>query len=193
MANSVLHLCDETEMLLDAAEQKLDQLEAVTLNKLATAKSRSSKEKQPVSQETNAKARNKNREANQAAVALLVENYPQAFNSEEPKPLKIGIQEDLVSDEKVSRSKIKRALATYVRNPRYLKSLVEGADRVDLQGESTGKVSAEEEQHAKAKLDEYKQRRVERQKEQRKAQRVAEKEQRLSSKLEQLVAKTNKH
>lgn len=146
-----------------------------------------------MSQENNAKARNKNREANQAAVALLVNEYPETFSSEEPKPLKIGIQEDLVSEEKVSRGKIKRALATYVRNPRYLQSLVEGADRVDLKGESAGKVSAEEEVHAKAKLDEYKQRRIERQKEQRKAQRVAEKEERLSNKLDALMAKTNKY
>lgn len=146
-----------------------------------------------MNQDSNAKARNKNREANQAAVALLVGEYPAAFSSDEPKPLKIGIQEDLVSEEKVSRGKIKRALATYVRNPRYLQSLVEGADRVDLQGESAGKVTAEEEAHAKAKLDEYKQRRIERQKEQRKAQRVAEKEERISNKLDALLAKTNKY
>lgn len=154
---------------------------------------KTNKEKPPMNEDTQPKPRNKNREANQAAVALLVSQYPQAFSNDEPKPLKIGIQEDLVSDDKVSRGKIKRALATYVRNPRYLQSLIVGADRVDLLGESAGKVSAEEEAHAKAKLEEYKQRRKERIKEQRQAQKDAEKEERLSSKLEQLVTLTNKH
>ena len=146
-----------------------------------------------VSEQTSDRARNKNRAANQAAVELLETNYPKAFNAAEPKPLKIGIQEELVADEKVSRGKIKRALATYVRNPRYLQSIVEGAERVDLSGEAAGTVNAREAEHAKAKLAEYKQRRVERQKEQRKQQRVAEKEERISNKLEALLAKTNKH
>lgn len=146
-----------------------------------------------MNQETKPKARNKNREANQAAVELLASHYPEAFDSSSPKPLKIGIQEDLIADEKVSRGKIKRALATYVRNPRYLQSIVEGADRIDLQGVSAGKVSADEESHAKATLAEYKQRRIERQKEQRKAQRAAEKEERLSNKLDALVNLTKKH
>jgi len=145
-----------------------------------------------VSEQTSDKARNKNRVANQAAVELLETNYPKAFNAAEPKPLKIGIQEDLVAEEKVSRGKIKRALATYVRSPRYLQSILEGAGRVDLNGDSVGTVNASEAEHAKAKLAEYKQRRVERQKEQRKASREAEKDERLSNKLEQLVALTSK-
>ena len=153
----------------------------------------SNKRDENVSEQTSDKARNKNRAANQAAVELLETNYPKAFNAAEPKPLKIGIQEDLVADDKVSRGKIKRALATYVRNPRYLQSIVEGADRVDLNGDASGTVNESEAGHAKAKLAEYKQRRVERQKEQRKQQRVAEKEERISNKLEALLAKTNKH
>lgn len=145
-----------------------------------------------MSEQNSDKARNKNRAANQAAVELLETHYPKAFNGASPKPLKIGIQEDLVADDKVSRGKIKRALATYVRSPRYLQSLVEGAERVDLNGEAAGAVTEGEAEHAKSKLAEYKQRRVERQKEQRKAAREAEKEQRISSKLEQLVALANK-
>src|SRR5210317_2141749 len=112
-------------------------------------------EKSRVSEQTSDKARNKNRAANQAAVELLETNYPQAFNSAEPKPLKIGIQEELVADDKVSRGKIKRALATYVRNPRYLQSMVVGAQRVDLTGAEVAEVTADDEKYAKAKLDEY--------------------------------------
>ena len=172
--------------MLNEAEQSLERLEhsADTPSGIGQLK-----EKRAVTEQTQTKPRNKNREANQAAVELLIEAYPNTFSLNEPKPLKIGIQEELVADEKVSRGKIKRALATYVRNPRYLQSMVAGAHRVNLAGEEAGEVTAEDEQHAKAKLDEYKERRKARQQEARKAQKVAEKETRLSSKLDALINK----
>ncbi len=145
-----------------------------------------------MTEQTQTAPRNKNREANQAAVELLIESYPNTFSLDEPKPLKIGIQDDLVSDEKVSRGKIKRALATYVRNPRYLSSMVAGVQRVDLTGADAGEVTADDEKHAKAKLDEYKARRKERINQQRKEQRNNERDERISNKLEALVAKTNR-
>jgi sRNA-binding protein len=67
--------------------------------------------------------------------------------------------------------------------------MVVGAQRVDLTGAEVAEVTAEDEKHAKAKLDEYKQRRKERHQEARKQQRVAQKEERLSSKLDALVKK----
>ncbi|MCD8513469.1 MAG: ProQ/FinO family protein [Nitrincola sp.] len=109
------------------------------------------------------------------------------FSRDNPKPLKIGIQEDLVADDKVSRTKIKRALASYVRSPQYLKSFEENADRIGLDGKPAGKVSAEEAEHAKSKLKAMQEARRERVKEQAREARKKEKEDRLSAKLDQLL------
>ena len=94
----------------------------------------------------------KSRAANRAAVQLLCETYPQTFSITEPKPLKIGIQEELIADGKLSQNKIKRGLASYVRAYAYLRSQKDGAERVNLQGEADGAVTADEAAHAASKL-----------------------------------------
>lgn len=96
--------------------------------------------------------RDKNRKANLAAMQLLLDAYPSVFNLEDAKPLKIGIHEALAEDGKLSKTKIRRALATYVRQTAYLKSLVAGAQRVNLAGEADGEVSADEAAHAQEEL-----------------------------------------
>jgi ProP effector len=105
-----------------------------------------------VAKEAAERKKAKSRAANRAAVQLLCENYPQTFSVSEPKPLKIGIQEDLVADGKISQNKIKRGLASYVRIYAYLRAQSEGAARVDLLGEEAGQVTAGEAAHAASKL-----------------------------------------
>jgi len=106
------------------------------------------------SSESNAAERKKakSRAANRAAVELLCETYPQTFAFAKPKPLKIGIQEDLVADGKLSQTKIKRGLASYVRAFGYLKSQTDGAARINLAGEAEGAVTSGEAAHAASKL-----------------------------------------
>ncbi len=145
-------------------------------------------------------AKNKNHAANQAAVALISELYPHTFNRDAVKPLKIGIQEDLLAEQKLPQGKIKRALASYVRAPQYYKSLLADADRVDLNGDPAGKVSAEEAEHAKAMLkkirDQRQQRvrdekqRLQQEKQRQQQERLQAKEARITDKLSQLL---NKH
>ncbi|MBT4443361.1 MAG: hypothetical protein HOD01_08650 [Oceanospirillaceae bacterium] len=94
----------------------------------------------------------KSRAANRAAVELLCETYPKTFAFAKPRPLKVGIQEELVADGKLSQTKIKRGLASYVRAFGYLKSQTEGAPRVNLLGEPDGAVTADEAAHALTKL-----------------------------------------
>jgi len=108
----------------------------------------------PVANEAAAAERKKakSRAANRAAVQLLCETYPQTFAISEPKPLKIGIQEELVADGKLSQNKIKRGLASYVRAYAYLRSQTDGAARVNLAGEADGAVTADEAAHAVSKL-----------------------------------------
>lgn len=144
-----------------------------------------------------AKNRNraKNRAANQAALQQLFDAYPEVFNRENVRPLKIGIQEDLIADEKLARNRIKRALASYVRNPQYLRSLVAGADRIGLDAQPAGTVSEEEAAHAKRKLDEMRQQRRERQKQEKDKAREQAKnaqEKRLNRKLDMLLQLNNR-
>ena len=94
----------------------------------------------------------KSRAANRAAVELICETYPQTFSFAKPRPLKIGIQEELIADAKLSQTKIKRGLASYVRAFGYLKSQTDGAPRINLLGEADGAVTADEAAHALTKL-----------------------------------------
>ena len=109
---------------------------------------------EPIAPEITAAERKKakSRAANRAAVELICETYPQTFCFSKPRPLKIGIQEDLVADGKLSQTKIKRGLASYVRAFGYLKSQTDAAPRINLLGEAEGAVTADEAAHALTKL-----------------------------------------
>ena len=109
---------------------------------------------EPIATEASAAERKKakSRAANRAAVELLCETYPQTFSFAKPRPLKIGIQEDLIADGKFSQTKIKRGLASYVRAFGYLKSQTDAAPRINVLGEAEGAVTAEEAAHALTKL-----------------------------------------
>ncbi|WP_392565965.1 RNA chaperone ProQ [Utexia brackfieldae] len=94
-------------------------------------------------------------------IAYLAAQFPQCFSVEgEAKPLKIGIFQDLVasidSSENISKVKLRAALRTYTLSWRYLHSIKEGADRVDLNGMPCEKLTAEHVEHAKQQLDEAK-------------------------------------
>lgn len=174
-----------TERLLEQCEHMLEQLESkyqrVERINVIDPDLSTSTEAKPAAKP------NKNRVANMAAVQLLMDAYPEVFSRDNPKPLKIGIQEDLVADDKVSRTKIKRALASYVRSPQYLRSFEENAPRIGLDGQPAGTVSAEEAEHAKSKLKALQDARRERVKEQAREARQKEKQERLNAKLDQLL------
>ncbi|SIQ08825.1 ProQ/FINO family protein [Marinobacterium stanieri] len=180
------NLQTSVETLLQECEQRL-----VTVEQKSQAKHRTT-ESQTVNQNATGKNRSKNRAANQAALEQLIEAYPQTFSRDNVRPLKIGIQEDLIADEKLARNRIKRALATYVRSIAYLKSVVEDVERVDLKGEACGKVTAGEAEHAAGRLKEIRDQRRERQQEERRQERESrqkQKEDRMNRKLEALLNK----
>lgn len=94
-------------------------------------------------------------------IAYLAAQFPQCFSVEgDAKPLKIGIFQDLVasidSNENISKVKLRAALRTYTLSWRYLHSIKEGADRVDLHGAPCEKLTAEHVEHAKKQLEEAK-------------------------------------
>jgi ProP effector len=85
-------------------------------------------------------------------VELLKAYFPSCFKAaNEVQPLKKGIKQDLVKslstiDTIVTEDKacMVKTLAYYVNTVAYHKSVVEGATRVDLEGNPAGIVSAEE-------------------------------------------------
>jgi len=178
--NSDIHqIFFETKQLIDQLEQLLESAEKQQNILISNVfQSEANKVNDVVNKAP--KAKSKNRAANMAALQQLMEAYPKTFDRKNVRPLKIGIQEDLIADEKVAKNKIKRALASYVRALNYYRSLREGAERIDINGEAAGLVTKEESEHAKQKLKEINKARQEK----RQAQ---EREERLSMKLEMLV------
>lgn len=76
-------------------------------------------------------------------IEMLRENHPASFTPKGmPKvPLKIGIYLDLISlYPEISRSSFKRAMFIWTRKFSYLACRVEGATRVDLDGNPCGVV-----------------------------------------------------
>lgn len=88
-----------------------------------------------------------------ADLAPLLERFPDCFDWADPKPLKIGIIEDVLASqalgEGVGMKALRQMLAGYCSRPRYLKTLREGAARVDLQGRPAGAVSAADAESAR--------------------------------------------
>jgi ProP effector len=181
VADDINQIFIQTKQLIDQLEHLLESAEAqqrVNINNVFQS------EANQVNDVVNKapKAKSKNRAANMAALQQLMEAYPKTFDRKNVRPLKIGIQEDLIADEKVAKNKIKRALASYVRALNYYRSLREDADRIDITGEASGKVTKEESEHAKQKLKEINKERQEKRQEQ-------EREDRMSKKLEMLVGR----
>jgi len=92
-----------------------------------------------------------------AILAYLYETFPLCFIAEgEAKPLKIGLFQDLAerlaNDSRVSKTQLRVALRRYTNSWRYLKSLKEGAQRVDLDGKPCGELEQEHIEHARAIL-----------------------------------------
>ncbi|MCW7760957.1 RNA chaperone ProQ [Photorhabdus luminescens] len=94
-------------------------------------------------------------------IAFLAERFPLCFVAEgEARPLKIGIFQDIVEriqdEECLSKTQLRSALRLYTSSWRYLYGVKEGAQRVDLDGNSCGELEAEHIEHALQQLTEAK-------------------------------------
>jgi sRNA-binding protein len=80
-------------------------------------------------------------------IAKLALVYPGAFFVEQNarRPLAIGIHRDLRSDAShgLTDAELRTALHRYCTSPDYLASMIEGTDRIGLDGLAAGSVSAE--------------------------------------------------
>ncbi|MDI5934760.1 ProQ/FINO family protein [Halomonas kalidii] len=89
----------------------------------------------------------------QALLAEWYQRYGSTFFKGHTRPLKVGIHEELAAREPWPEKLVRRALACYVNLPRYLKSVREDAERIDLDGQAAGRVDAEAAEHARKKLE----------------------------------------
>jgi ProP effector len=103
---------------------------------------------------SNKAKRAKEAKAADVTIGLLADRFPQCFTVDETRrlPLKIGIREDIVAYDVISSRRLGLALRMYCRNPVYLRSIKIGAKRIDLDGNVTSVVTAEEEQIARERL-----------------------------------------
>lgn len=141
-----------------------DQLEALSLAaKTPPAEKKQNVKKQSRPDKNSAKPKPAWLEHAQYGVELLKAHFPLCFRDiKDIKPLKKGIKQDLVkllgTLEIVIGDKacMVSSLAYYVNSIAYHKSVVAGAERIDLEGNNVGIVTAEEAQYSidchKAKL-----------------------------------------
>lgn len=103
--------------------------------------------------------KNQSKKARSDALLWLAANFPAAFdNSLRIRPLKGGIMSDILlhadkaAEVGISKSKLREAVVLFTRRLDYLACLKAREMRVDLQGNEVAEVSAEEADHAAAKI-----------------------------------------
>ena len=86
----------------------------------------------------------------------LVETFPACFSRSAPKPLKIGLGEEVMALAGVhpaladlTRTRIRRALNVYTGAPAYRRALVKGGPRYDLDGQPAGEVTPDQQAFAR--------------------------------------------
>lgn len=94
-------------------------------------------------------------------IAFLAETFPTCFSTEgDAKPLKIGIFQDLAEhleqEPRLSKTLLRASLRHYTNSWRYLYSVKEGAQRVDLQGQPGDVIEKDHAEHALQQLQESK-------------------------------------
>jgi sRNA-binding protein len=86
----------------------------------------------------------------------LMETFPACFSRSAPKPLKIGLGEEVIALAGVhpaladlSRTQIRRALKVYTGAAAYRRALAKGGPRYGLDGQPAGEVSPEQQTFAR--------------------------------------------
>ncbi|EDX0048482.1 proQ/FINO family protein [Salmonella enterica] len=88
--------------------------------------------------------------------------WPVLFNLDNPKPLKVGIFDDLMQDISarnltIGAGVLKATLVRYTHRIRYKKAVCAGGARYDLNGQPCGEITPEQQQEALAALERVKQ------------------------------------
>ncbi|MEQ1968124.1 ProQ/FinO family protein [Xenorhabdus nematophila] len=98
--------------------------------------------------------REEKKQAAREARALLEGFWPTLFSYRVPRPLKVGVLDDLISDAKArglpfDKEILREALVNYTIRYRYQKTLAKGGKRYGLDGKANGVVTEEQQAYAK--------------------------------------------
>lgn len=92
-------------------------------------------------------------------IIKLCRTFPKAFDLKNPKPLKMGIFDDIcavMKDHKeldgLSKTQVRKAISSYAVRQKYFKTFVESTHRVNLQGGPVQEILQEHKEHARARL-----------------------------------------
>ncbi|HBC3154954.1 TPA: ProQ/FinO family protein [Escherichia coli O146] len=88
----------------------------------------------------------KRQRKNRRRINRLAEYWPELFGAETIKPLKTGIIRDVLEDAKsrelpIGHGVLCGALTSYIHTTRYLKAIIAGGPRYDLNGKQCGSVT----------------------------------------------------
>lgn len=118
---------------------------------------------QSVSRETHMEAQNASTDTSQPpqnpeevskseALRMVRERWPEAFRVSSPRPLKVGIHNEMKQTGEFPLPIIKSALKLFTSQERYLMSIKPGRSRIDLDGKTAGKVKLKEAVNAEITL-----------------------------------------
>ncbi|WP_097332516.1 ProQ/FINO family protein [Escherichia coli] len=111
----------------------------------------------------------KRQRKNRRRINRLAEYWPELFGAENIKPLKAGVIHDMLQDAKarelaIGHGVLRGALTSYIHTTRYLKAIVAGGPRYDLNGQPCGEVTEEDKSVAsellKRRLEQMKQKNI---------------------------------
>jgi hypothetical protein len=87
-------------------------------------------------------------------IMRLCDALPHLFSSESPKPLAIGITDEILADlpESLSKRAVRGAMKTYTKLPRYQQAIQRGEKRINARGEETEEPTSEHIEHANSLL-----------------------------------------
>ena len=91
------------------------------------------------------------------ARALLEGFWPQAFSFSTPKPLKVGITDELASDAEkrglpFTREEIKMAVVVYTESYGYVRAISKGKQRYGMDGQPAGETTKDDRYWAQVRL-----------------------------------------
>lgn len=87
----------------------------------------------------------------------LESTYPNAFNFNNPKPLKMGIRKELLlASSPYSKRQVNKCLGVYCSTKAYLEAITLGEWRYDLNGAQVEPITQEQKDHAAKQLAERK-------------------------------------
>ena len=139
-------------------------MKKLTLNKPLSPETQEKLLKLKVLSEKNAKMsdqektdRAKAKELFNKTKTWIESTYPDAFNFNNPKPLKIGVRKELLLvSSPYSKRQVNKCLGVYCSTKAYLEAIILGEWRYDLNGAQVEPITQEQKDHAAKQLAERK-------------------------------------